>query len=177
MRARSPADPALSAMFPAHHGLLHIHALPAPHTLLPPSDRFSTLRGIALASGAAGGGENNLAFKCMRKRLVFETLHLDVEGGVGERRTTPAARAAALDEALVHGHDHGHDQEDAHAHAEGPAAESQPERAAGARVEVKIEEADKKTEAGQGNQPQSKAKGKAKKKVAFRTDRPDLYDF
>ena len=174
MRWRSPADPALSAMFPAHHGLLHIHGLPAPHTLLPPSDRFSTLRGIALASGASGGGENNLAFKCMRKRLVFETLHLDVEGGVGERRTTPAARAAALDEVLVHGHDHDHQE---HAHAEGPAAESQPERAAGARVEVKFEEAKKESEAGEGDQPQGKARAKAKKKVAFRTDRPDLYDF
>ena len=161
-------------MFPAHHGLLHIHALPAPHTLLPPSDRFSTLRGIALASGASGGGENNLAFKCMRKRLVFETLHLDVEGGVGERRTTPAARAAVLDEVLVHGHDHDHQE---HAHAEGPAAESQPERAAGARVEVKFEEAKKESEAGEGDQPQGKARAKAKKKVAFRTDRPGLYDF
>ena len=30
-----------------------------------------------------------MAFKCTRKRLVFETHHLDVEGGVGERRTGP----------------------------------------------------------------------------------------
>jgi elongator complex protein 4 len=29
-----------------------------------------------------------LGFKCTRKRLVFETVHLDVEGGVGERRTS-----------------------------------------------------------------------------------------
>jgi hypothetical protein len=33
------------------------------------------------------GRENNIAFKCTRKRLVFETHHLDAEGGVGERRT------------------------------------------------------------------------------------------
>ena len=29
----------------------------------------------------------------MRKRMIFETLHLDLEGGVGERRTTPAQNA------------------------------------------------------------------------------------
>jgi elongator complex protein 4 len=40
-------------------------------------------------SGSSGGRENNIAFKCMRKRLVFETHHLDAEGGVGERRTGP----------------------------------------------------------------------------------------
>jgi elongator complex protein 4 len=34
-----------------------------------------------------GSRENNIAFKCTRKRLAFETHHLDIEGGVGERRT------------------------------------------------------------------------------------------
>lgn len=29
----------------------------------------------------------------MRKRMIFETLNLDLEGGVGERRTTPAPNA------------------------------------------------------------------------------------
>ncbi|KIM48024.1 hypothetical protein M413DRAFT_439717 [Hebeloma cylindrosporum] len=81
------ANPALSSIFPGHHGLVEIHRLPAPHTQSPPSDRFSTLRGLGTS------GENNLAFKCTRKRLVFETLHLDVEGGTSERRT-PAAAAA-----------------------------------------------------------------------------------
>ncbi|KAF7339704.1 PAXNEB-domain-containing protein [Mycena sanguinolenta] len=75
-------NPALAATFPGHHGLLRIHTLPAPTTLVPASDRFSTLRGTGT------GGENNLGFKCTRKRLVFETVHLDVEGGVGERRTS-----------------------------------------------------------------------------------------
>ncbi|KAL1738802.1 Elongator complex protein 4 [Schizophyllum fasciatum] len=78
------ADPALSATFPSYHGLVTIHTLPAPHTVLPPSDKHSTLRGSGVS------GENNLAFKCTRKRMLFETLHLDIEGGVGERRTTPA---------------------------------------------------------------------------------------
>lgn len=39
--------------------------------------------------GSSGGRENNIAFKCTRKRLVFETHHLDAEGGVSERRTGP----------------------------------------------------------------------------------------
>ncbi|KAF9480055.1 hypothetical protein BDN70DRAFT_993009 [Pholiota conissans] len=85
MVAAFSANPALSSMFPGHHGLLQTQRLPAPHTLLAPSDRFSTLRGLG------GSGENNLAFRCTRKRLVFETLHLDVEGGTAERRTTAAA--------------------------------------------------------------------------------------
>ncbi|CAA7266618.1 unnamed protein product [Cyclocybe aegerita] len=78
------ANPALSSMFPAQHGLLQIHTLPSPHTLSAPSDRLSTLRGLS------SSGENNLAFKCTRKRLIFETLHLDVEGGTSERRTRPS---------------------------------------------------------------------------------------
>jgi len=49
--------------------------------------------GASLESGAneggAGGGENNLAFKIKRKRIAIETLHLDTDGGVNERRTTP----------------------------------------------------------------------------------------
>ncbi|KAF7306653.1 hypothetical protein MIND_00456800 [Mycena indigotica] len=79
------ADPALAAAFPALHGLVQIHSLPSPKSLVSASDRFSTLR------GAAAGGENNLGFKCTRKRLIIETLHLDVEGGVSERRTTAPA--------------------------------------------------------------------------------------
>ena len=86
----SSANPSLLALFPTHHGLVQISALPAPHTVLAPSDKLSTLRGLLSSPSGTGGGENNLAFKCMRKRMIFETLHLDLEGGVGERRTTPA---------------------------------------------------------------------------------------
>lgn len=39
---------------------------------------------------SGGGGENNLGFRCTRRRFVIETLHLDVEGGVSERRTAPS---------------------------------------------------------------------------------------
>ncbi|KAH8988824.1 Elongator complex protein 4 [Lactarius akahatsu] len=84
------SDPSLSLTFPSHHGSVRVHGLPTPHSLIPASDRSSTLRGISFVSGWTGGGENNLAFKCTRKRFVIETHHLDVEGGVGERRTTPA---------------------------------------------------------------------------------------
>ena len=74
-------NPGLSNMFPSHHGLVHIHTVPSPHTLSAPSDRFSCLRGLS------SSGENNLGFKSTRKRVIFERLHLDIEGGIGERRT------------------------------------------------------------------------------------------
>ncbi len=77
-------NPALSGLFPGHHGLVQTLRLPAPHTVLAPSDKFSQLRGMY-------AGENNLAFRCTRKRLLFETLHLDVEGGTAERRTPAPA--------------------------------------------------------------------------------------
>ncbi|KAJ7130077.1 Elongator complex protein 4 [Mycena crocata] len=90
------ANPALGAAFPGHHGLVRIHTLPAPQGLVAASDRFSTLRGAV-----AGSGENNVGFKCTRKRLVFETLHLDVDGGVGERRTTVPPVAVAVAQTRV----------------------------------------------------------------------------
>jgi len=91
------SDPVLGSAFPSYSGLLTVHSTPSPHTLLDPSRRFSQLRGLNSISSisGAGGGENNLAFKCTRKRLVVETLHLDVEGGVGERRTTSSVSTIA----------------------------------------------------------------------------------
>ena len=153
-------------MFPSHHGFVHIHSLPTPSTLLSPSDKFSTLRGLT------SSGENNLAFKCMRKRLIFETLHLDVEGGVGERRTTPANAAIALDDA-VHSHPHAHENS-----ISVPAV-------ATATIEVQVEELPKKAEVTpiEENVQESvvtasvSKKPKQRKKVAFMSDRPDLYDF
>lgn len=98
----SRADASLSLTFPSHHGSVRVHGLPAPHSLIPASDRSSTLRGISSVSGWTGGGENNLAFKCTRKRFVIETHHLDVEGGVGERRTTPAGKIVRADGEGIH---------------------------------------------------------------------------
>lgn len=169
------ADPSLASLFPSHHGIVQILTLPAPHTILPASDKYSTLRGLSSAAGAMGGsGENNLAFKCMRKRLIFETLHLDLEGGVTERRTTPSSNAITLDASMVH--------------ETMPAAVLATEGKKGslATVEVEFERAkgveiDAPAEAMtdvSAEHPVAPAKPKkAKKKVAFHSERPDLYDF
>jgi elongator complex protein 4 len=61
-------------------------------TLLSPSYKHSTLLGL----GAGSTGQNNLSFRLKRKRFVIETLHLGVEGGVGERRTEPPSTMKSL---------------------------------------------------------------------------------
>jgi elongator complex protein 4 len=78
----------------------------------------------------------------MRKRLVFETLHLDVEGGVGERRTTPALAPERTREIETRGD-----------------------------AVVKVVMEDRAPERG------NDGKIKGKKRVGFKTDRPDIYDF
>ncbi|EAU92903.2 hypothetical protein CC1G_03690 [Coprinopsis cinerea okayama7 len=165
--AAFPADPALSSMFPSHHGMVRLYSLPSPNTLVSPSDRFSALRGLASSSSAFGGtGENNLAFKCTRKRLIFETLHLDLEGGVSERRTTaPSMATTEVSAASRTSHTHG-----------GP----------GAKIDIQLEGAEEpsafasekaKTSTEPTIQtPEGKPK-RPKKKVAFFSDRPDVYDF
>ncbi|KAJ7786023.1 Elongator complex protein 4 [Mycena metata] len=145
------ANPALAAAFPAHHGLLQIHTLPAPTALVPASDRFSTLRGTA----AVGGGENNLGFKCTRKRLVFETVHLGVEGGVGERRTSAPAAASEL--------------------AANKLASSTNTPRVGAAVEVEVEGAVAVEPAAEPAPPTPGKK--SRKRVGFQSDRPEVYDF
>lgn len=97
------SSPGLRSAFSAYTGAFKVLKTPAVGTLTNPSIRSSVLRGMGTGAGVggaktsatgggeggAGGGENNLAFKVRRKRLVIETLHLDVEGGVSERRTKP----------------------------------------------------------------------------------------
>jgi elongator complex protein 4 len=105
------SDPTLPLMFPQTHGLLHLHSPFTLHSLSPPSSKLSTLVG--------GGRFNNLAFKLKRKAFVVETMHLDVEGGVGERRTKPvesvvggkAGEVKEMEEGKlqVHGKGCGHD--------------------------------------------------------------------
>ncbi|KDQ63824.1 hypothetical protein JAAARDRAFT_170039 [Jaapia argillacea MUCL 33604] len=161
------ADPSLSELFPNHHGLLRIHNLPAPHTILSPSDKHSTLRGVSSSvSSAGGGGENNLAFRCMRKRLVFETLHLDVEGGVGERRTTRSTNSVLLEAVSPKEHHH-HDHSES-GHIGEPTVQVQLESVAPVTVNL--------AEGVEGNASVKKPT-KVKKKVGFRSDKPDLYDF
>ncbi|KAK8861706.1 hypothetical protein IAR55_002529 [Kwoniella newhampshirensis] len=85
-------DPTLPPLFPTTHGLLTLHSYPTSHTLLPSTLKHSTLLGVSQSEGGGGGGggagENNLGFRLKRKRFVVETVHLGVEGGVGERQTS-----------------------------------------------------------------------------------------
>lgn len=172
MTVMCPANPSLVSLFPSHHGLLQILKLPAPHTILPASDKYSTLRGLSSAAGTMGGsGENNLAFKCMRKRLIFETLHLDLEGGVTERRTTPSSNAMALDANIMY--------------ETTPTTDGR--KGSLATVEVELEHvkdlalnapsphdvADPITD----HSTSTAKPKKPKKKVVFHSERPDLYDF
>jgi elongator complex protein 4 len=155
-------------MFSSHHGIVHIDTLPAPHMLVPPSDRFSTLRGLSASSSASGGGgENNIAFKCTRKRLIFETLHLDLEGGVSERRTTPVIASDIMQSTVGIGSTGANERS---------ALEGSANRAAGhlAKVDVclEINSAPPPPEGATEVKPKKK-----KKSVAFQSDRPDLYDF
>ena len=55
--------------------------------MLPPTLKSSFLLGT---------GENNLGFRLKRKTFVIETVHLGVEGGVGERRTEPAPEVGRM---------------------------------------------------------------------------------
>ncbi|KAL0580284.1 Elongator subunit elp4 [Marasmius crinis-equi] len=174
------SNPSMTALFPSHHGLVHIHTLPAPHTLLPPSDRFSVLRGLsAAAADATGSGENNLAFKCTRKRLVVETLHLDVEGGVSERRTTPSGSAQDSSGTTLSQHTEFSPQVsksglatiDVELESKAGSMDGEAEKAVGPQESTGV------TAIKEAAIPsQSKAK-KPKKKVGFRSDRPDVYDF
>lgn len=168
------ANPTLTTLFPSHHGLVQVHKLPTPHSVIPTSDKCSTLRGLSSSAAASiGTGENNLAFKCMRKRLVFETMHLDFEGGMTERRTTPSSTAINLDVGL--GHTHVGDKGDTSA-------------LASVGVEFEATSADIKSNSLEGRASSRNAESgatvsmpqkskKAKKKVAFHADKPDLYDF
>jgi elongator complex protein 4 len=149
------------------------------HTVLPASHKHSVLRGLRASSTAGtssqsrrentpGTGENNLAFRCTRKRFVIETLHLDAEGGVGERRTNAPPTAAASVSSTPHLHLHART---------GPIP-------GGALAVMALEDTSLSVRV-QGDavappppeeQPRSKSSIK-KKRVAFHSDRPDLYDF
>ncbi len=141
--------------------------------LVPGSDRSSTLRGLSASSSSSssgGVGENNLAFKCTRRRLVFETFHLDVEGGVGERRTTPATGSSAL------GSEHdGHWQdptasEDVRAGG-GSSSSSRNNDLEAPRGDLQIQKPSTDNSTG------GKTQKKVRRKVGFQTDKPDIYDF
>lgn len=161
----------MAVMLPAHHGLVRIISLPRVQMLVPGSDRSSTLRGLSASSSSSssgGVGENNLAFKCTRRRLVFETFHLDVEGGVGERRTTPAATTASVPDGAYEGM------------ARGNAPSSSMRGKASTTVQVQV---DAEAPPGDLQKPFAdesagpKPQKKVRRKVGFHTDKPDIYDF
>lgn len=152
---------------PSHHGMVRILSLPRFQTLVPISDRSSSLRGISASSssGNSGGvGENNLAFKCTKRRLVFETFHLDVEGGVGERRTTPAT-GSILDSTSTESR-------------QDPQATQNVRATATIQVEVENNIAKALLEGPKKSSTEAtKPLKKVRRKVGFQTDKPDIYDF
>lgn len=105
------------------------------------------LRGLSASTGAIGAGENNL----------------DIEGGVSERRTAPPA---TIDTGDVLGQN---------AKREGF------KTASAAPVEVTLEDPahmqSARLDDDRATQLPNAKPNKAKKQVAFRADRPDLYDF
>ena len=85
-------DPTLQPIFHPLHGLIKLHSFPHSQ-LLPPTIKHSSLLGL---SAGGGGSENNLGFRARRKRWGVETVHLGIDGGVGERRTEPAPEVARM---------------------------------------------------------------------------------
>ncbi|KAG9128009.1 hypothetical protein FRC07_006369 [Ceratobasidium sp. 392] len=150
-------DPTAPLSFPTHHGLVKISTSPSPGTLRAASISRSVLRGMN-SSGPHGGGENNLAFRCTRKRLVIETMHLGAEGGVGARQTAPPPDAAIQLGSSSAPHSHPASSElTASAHV-GIALDNVPD--------VPVEE----------RQDGSKSTKKPRR-VVFQSDKPEIYDF
>jgi len=173
---------------------------PSPHTLLAPSHKHSVLLGLHTSSSssstnthtssvaAGGSGENNLAFKCTRKRFVIETLHLDAEGGVSERRTSaPQSAAMGLSATPESGHAHHHEDHHGHLGSSGDldrgshlAHVGRSTQVALSRVPVEVANASGPASALSSPAiipEQTQNRKKEKKRVAFQSDRPDLYDF
>ncbi|TIA82274.1 hypothetical protein E3P98_01486 [Wallemia ichthyophaga] len=171
--------------FAPSHGLLHCLARPAVHALTAPSDRHSVLRGGLVA------GDNNLAFKLRRRRLVIETLHLDVEGGVGERRTTPSKSAAGVQDtservkrANEQEMEEQQEQLHEHEHLEHIHSSECTHDDGSVQIEGGAQAHTQNTHNTQNTQntpkvtfPPSKAPSKGPRRVAFQSDKPELYEF
>ena len=156
--------PHRAAAFAPSHGILHLHSSPSLHTLVTPSARHSVLRGGLRA------GDNNLAFKLRRKKLVVETLHLDVEGGVGERRTKPSASASQVDDTQSRVRDanlkHQHQSQ----------SEVSIEGVSDTHVHSHKDTHDE-NENNDQIQLSKPNKTKGPRRVAFQSDKPELYEF
>ncbi|KAJ9085791.1 Elongator subunit elp4 [Entomophthora muscae] len=92
MEFRSFAD-SPDAQPSEYHGLFYLHKTPQVNNLM--SMGLRTVSSAAPSRTAAGGSTttntvtNDLGFKLKRKKLVIETFHLPIEGGVSDRRTEP----------------------------------------------------------------------------------------
>ncbi|CUA70817.1 elongator complex protein 4 [Rhizoctonia solani] len=154
-------DPLSSMSFPNHHGLVKVSSTPSHGTLRAPSISRSVLRGM-INSGPHGGGENNLAFRCTRRKLVIETMHLGAEGGIGARQTSAPTGTEVLDSSA----------------APGPSSESKP-----ARVAIAFDDGETKKGVGEATAGTNESTGVKKpaktkqKRVLFQPDRPEIYDF
>ncbi|CAE6453725.1 unnamed protein product [Rhizoctonia solani] len=155
-------DPLSSMSFPNHHGLVKISSTPSHGTLRAPSISRSVLRGMT-SSGPHGGGENNLAFRCTRRKLVVETMHLGAEGGIGTRQTSAPTGSEVLDTSP----------------APASSSESKP-----ARVTIAFDDGGEttrgvgETTSGAEESAREKKPTKAKqKRVLFQPDKPEIYDF
>lgn len=187
----SPADPLLPQSFPHSHGLTHLLSFPSLHTLLPSAYKHSSLLGL----GVGSTGQNNLSFRLKRKRFVLETLHLGVEGGVGERRTEPPATMKSVAASTTGGGGqpaHVHTDQCSHSHGRAsqgvessePGRDATP-RARFAAMDISVEAPSQEHNDAPISQvvpttladEQAPAK-KERKKVAFiQHDRPELYEF
>jgi elongator complex protein 4 len=127
-----------------------IQSLQSCNAFISPSDRFSRLRGLT-PSGSGGSVENNLAFKCTRRRLVIETLHLDVEGGIGERRTAYPESSLPSD--------------------------NMTSKHLSSAVAVEVDEDQSRDSAKTTCSTTEPKISKSRKGVTFRVDHPDLYEF
>lgn len=94
----------------------------------------------------------------MRKRFVIETLHLDIEGGVSERRTAPPTGLASVD-------------------ATAPSTLTTPQTHFHSTASVEIVAQTQSSATILDEAPPPVPRKRPKKSVAFRSDQPELYDF
>ena len=94
----------------------------------------------------------------MRKRFVIETLHLDIEGGVSERRTIPPTDVSSMGSMVS-------------------SASTVPQAHVYSTPAVEIITQTQSIVTEPDEAPPPVPMKKPKKSVAFKSDRPELYDF
>ena len=164
-------DPTLSDTYDRSHGLLELHTFPSTHAVIPPTLKHSALLGLAPGEGAGGGaGENNLGFRLKRRKFVIETVHLGVEGGVGERQTGPVAEQLSLTaprpEKAV-------ESMSADVVVPDTVASAKPRRPARVRFREQVGIDEPEASAGGG----AAVLSSEKPRVRFQHEQPELYDF